>query len=112
MKRLVLALAFGTLAVQAAGAQTAKAPAAAPPPTDQSQQRAEQEMERQMERRQMETGAATSTFDQLDTRRIGYLTAADAKKDRWLDKHFKLCDTDGDQQVTRIEYSSCSAAMK
>jgi len=103
-KSLIIVAAMGSCVLVTA--QTGRAPAMSPPPTDQAQQRAEQEMDAQMQRRQMETAAPTSTFDQLDTQHLGYLTLADAKKDRWLSKHFRQCDTSGDGQVSRVEYAS------
>lgn len=107
MKRLaILALVAGIASVPAIAQQYGRTPPMNPP-TDQAQQRSEQ-----MERQSMQSAMPTSTFEQLDTKHLGYLSASDAKRDRWLGIHFKQCDTDGDRQVTRSEYDACTNAVK
>lgn len=72
----------------------------------QAQPQAEQEMESQMMRQQAQR--PSGTFDQLDTKHLGYVTTTDAKKDPWLSKNFKHCDANGDGQVTRAEFTTCA----
>lgn len=82
----------------------------APPMNEQQQlERTQQELQN----RENERAAATPLqFDQLDVRKAGQLTFEDAKNDPWLSRHFRLCDTDGDQRVTRAEYTACTAKPK
>ncbi|HKE49065.1 MAG TPA: EF-hand domain-containing protein [Rhodanobacteraceae bacterium] len=108
MKRLsIFALMAGIASAPAFAQQYGRTPMN--PPTDQAQQRNEQT---QMERRAMDNALPTMTFDQLDTRHAGYLSASDAQRDHWLGMHFKQCDTDGNRQVTRPEYDACTNAVK
>jgi len=104
MKRLVLTLPTAMLALSCtlAIAQVGRYQPSSPPPS-QTLQRDQQDA--QMRR---QADAPTSTFDQLDTEHLGYVTAAGARKDAWLAKHFKKCDTNGDGQVSRTEYDACT----
>ena len=107
MKRLaIFALVAGIASMPAVAQQYGRTPPMNPP-TDQAQQRSEQ-----MEHQTMNTAMPTSTFDQLDTKHLGYLSATDARRDRWLGVHFKQCDIDGNKQVTRSEYDACTNAVK
>lgn len=60
-----------------------------------------------------EPGAAPNVpppFDTLDHSSTGYLTRADAARDRWLGGHFQQCDADRDGRLTRAEYDHCTRA--
>jgi len=103
MKRFALTLStvVSVLLCPLAIAQASRAPA-----MGQAQPQAEREMETQMMRQQAQR--PTSTFDQIDTKHLGYVTTTDAKKDPWLSKNFKHCDANGDGQVTRAEFTTCA----
>lgn len=108
MKKPMTALAGCTLALAfpAAFAQSRNAP----PMNEQQQlERSQQEMQNRANERAV---AAPVQFDQLDVRKTGSVTMQDAKNDPWLSRHFRLCDTDGNQQVSRAEYTACTAKPK
>jgi Ca2+-binding EF-hand superfamily protein len=48
-----------------------------------------------------------SNFNTLDTKKRGYLTAADVRSNTWLGKNFSKCDTDHDGTLTQAEYDAC-----
>lgn len=47
-------------------------------------------------------------YEQLDANNAGKITAQQAKNDKWLSTHFKACDTDHDQSVSKDEYAACT----
>jgi hypothetical protein len=47
------------------------------------------------------------SFNSLDAKRKGSLTADDVKGHKWLSKNFSRCDTDHDGTLNRKEYSAC-----
>jgi hypothetical protein len=47
------------------------------------------------------------SFNSLDTKKKGSLTADDVKGHKWLSKNFSRCDTDHDGTLNRREYSAC-----
>lgn len=82
----------------------------APPMNEQQQlERTQQELQNRANERAVATPVQ---FDELDVRKTGSVTMQDAKNDPWLSRHFRLCDTDGDQQVSRAEYTACTAKPK
>ena len=99
---LALALAFPAVFAQSRNA---------PPPMNEQQQleRSQQELQNRANERAV---AAPVQFDQLDVRQTGNVTMQEAKNDPWLSRHFRLCDTDGNQQVSRAEYTACTAKPK
>ncbi len=46
-------------------------------------------------------------FDTLDTQKMGALTPADVRSNRWLRGQFLRCDTDHDGTLSRDEYNNC-----
>jgi hypothetical protein len=51
--------------------------------------------------------ASRPDFNTLDTKKKGYLTAADVRSNTWLSKNFSRCDTDHDGTLNRTEYEAC-----
>jgi hypothetical protein len=47
------------------------------------------------------------SFNSLDTKKKGSLTADDVKGHKWLRQNFSRCDTDHDGTLNRKEYSAC-----
>lgn len=93
------------LAVPAAFAQSG----GAPPMNEQQQMQRTQE---EMQNRANESSSMPTPFDQLDLKKAGYLTQEDAKSDAWLSRNFRKCDTDKNDQVSRAEYTACTAKHK
>jgi hypothetical protein len=75
---------------------------------------AQQQNDQNLQRANNAAGQATpvgmqvTDFDTLDTAHSGYLTRDASRNDPWLSQHFASCDTNGNGQVTRSEYTSCS----
>jgi hypothetical protein len=75
---------------------------------------AQQQNDRNLQRANKAAGQSTpvgmqvTDFDTLDTMHAGYLTKNNVRNDPWLSQHFASCDTNGNGQVTRSEYASCS----
>lgn len=90
------------LAVPAAFAQSGSAP-----PMNEQQQ--VQQTQQELQNRANEHSAMPVSFDQLDTRKAGFLSKDDAKNDAWLSRNFRMCDTDKNDQVSRAEYTACTA---
>ena len=51
--------------------------------------------------------AARPDFDKVDTRRHGYVTSHDVKKDDYISKNFARCNVKGDGHMIREEYTNC-----
>ncbi|MBO9664091.1 hypothetical protein [Dokdonella sp.] len=95
-----------TAIVLALGASTAFAGSGISPPMnlqalDWGRQVKQQEHSNQGSR-------TTVSFDQLDLKQAGYVTRGDSENHSWLSRHFRQCDTNGDEQVSRAEYAACT----
>ena len=51
--------------------------------------------------------ATRPSFNSLDAKKKGSLTADDVKGNKWLSSNFSRCDTDHDGTLNRKEYSAC-----
>lgn len=82
-----------------------------PPVTEQEQvQQEAQDAQNRANEQAMAArkGAVPKPFDELDANHAGHLVLDDARRDSWLSTHFAQCDVDGDNRVTRDEYTVCS----
>lgn len=102
---MIAALALA-LAVPVAFARSGSAP---PMTEQQNEQQQLERAQQELQNRANEHSAMPVQFDQLDVGKAGYLTKDDAKNDAWLSRNFRLCDTDENDQVSRAEYTACTA---